>query len=248
MKTKPPDQITKANQDAWTTGRYAAWEAAFGGAQAEAQRIKSDPKHILRRIAPYLEPFQGKRICNIQGSHGRIAVALAVLGAKVQVIDFSEENRRFATALAKAAGVSIDYAVCDVMEAEQLDLPHKFDALVLELGILHYHRDLEKFFSVMRTLSDTGGTLFLNEFHPLQRKLFWPSGPRNYFSNEIIKADVPNPDHAGASLVECQYRFWTMGEVLNAVIKGGFRITRLDEHPDWDDNTIPGTFTLIAQA
>jgi len=181
MKPKPPDQKTKANQDAWNTGRYAAWEAAFGGAQAEAQRIKSDPEHILRRIAPF-------------------------------------------------------------------DLPHKFDALVLELGILHYHRDLEKFFSVMRTLSDTGGTLFLNEFHPVQRKLFWPSGPQNYFSNEIIKADVPNPDQAGASLGECQYRFWTMGEVLNAVIKSGFRITRLDEHLDWDDNTIPGTFTLIAQA
>lgn len=238
--------LTEINRKAWNASRYDAWVAAFGGVDIEARRIVANPEHPLRRILPYLGALEGKQICNVQGSHGRVAVALAVLGAKVQVIDFSEENRRFATEMAEAANVSIDYAVCDILEAGNLDLPHKFDSLVLELGILHYHEDLEQFFTVMRGLVKDGGVLFLNEFHPVQRKLFWTNGPQDYFSDTLIEADVPNPDVDGESLGKCQYRFWTMGEVLTAVIKSGFTIVRLDEHPDWSNSAIPGTFTLFA--
>ena len=117
---------------------------------------------------------------------------------------------------------------------------------MLELGILHYHQDLDLFFAVMRKLAVRGGTLVLNEFHPLQRKLFWTQGPRDYFQTKLTEADVPNPDAAGASLGKCLYRFWTMGEIVTAVIKAGFIVDRLDEHPDWTDSAIPGSVTLLA--
>ena len=246
MTTSAAKEVTETNRRAWSVQRFDAWISAFGSAEAEAERIIAEPERIIRRISPYLGKVAGKRICNVQGSHGRIAVALARLGADVQVIDFSEENRRFARDLAAAAGVSIDYAVCDVMEAGRLGLPHGFDALVLELGILHYHQDLDRFFAVMRKLTADDGILVLNEFHPVQRKLFWTEGPRNYFHNGLIEADVPNPDVAAASLGKCLYRFWTMGDILTAAIKAGFTIARLDEHPDWTDPTIPGSFTMVA--
>jgi hypothetical protein len=73
-------------------------------------------------------------------------------------------------------------------------------------------------------------------------------GPRDYFQTQLLEADVPNPDIAGASLGRCLYRFWTMAEILTSVIKAGFTIARLDEHPDWTDSTIPGSFTLLAYA
>jgi SAM-dependent methyltransferase len=173
-------------------------------------------------------------------------VALARLGAEVFVVDFSDENRRFALGLAAAANVTIDYALCDIMDAGNLGRNHNFDVLVLELGILHYHQDLDRFFAVMRQLAASGGMLLLNEFHPVQRKLFWTDGPRNYFQTDLIEADVPNPDVTGARLGKCLYRFWTMGDILTAAIKAGFTIARLDEHPDWTDPTIPGSFTLLA--
>lgn len=248
MPTDTTRNLTEKNRKAWNNSRYDVWVTAFDGVGVEAQRIVSNPEHPIRRISPYLGALEGKRICSVQGSHGRVAVALAVLGAKVHVIDFSEENRRFATDLAKAANVSIDYTVCDILEADSLDLPHKFDALVLELGILHYHQDIERFFTVMRNLVKDSGLLFLNEFHPVQRKLFWACGPQNYFSNKLVEADVPNPDAEGASLGKCQYRFWTMGQVITAVINNGFTIVRFDEHPDWSNSAIPGTFTLLAHA
>lgn len=248
MATDQTDEITKANQRAWNAGRFDVWLSAFGSIEAEAARIVADPRHVLRRILPYLGKVAGQRICNVQGSHGRLAVALARLGASVTVIDFSEENRRFALGLAEAAGVAIDYALCDVMEASSLGRAHEFDVLVLELGILHYHQDLDGFFEVMRELAASGCTLLLNEFHPVQRKLFWPSGPHDYFHTELVEADVPSPETDGASLGKCRYRFWTMAEVLTAIIKAGFTLEQLEEHPDWSDATIPGSFTLLARA
>lgn len=239
---------TEANRRAWNAQRFDAWMSAFGSAEAEAARIIANPEHVIRRLFPYLGDVAGKRVCNVQGSHGRIAVALARLGAKVQVIDFSEENRRFALGLAAAADVSIDYAVCDIMEAGSLGLAHRFDALVLELGILHYHQDLNSFFAVMRKLTTDGGILLLNEFHPVQRKLFWAEGPRHYFQSDLVEADVPNPNGAEVRLGTCQYRFWTMGDIITAVVNAGFKIAKLDEHPDWMDPTIPGSFTLLGHA
>ncbi|MDR6665597.1 hypothetical protein J2X71_001855 [Rhizobium sp. 1399] len=32
---------------------------------------------------------------------------------------------------------------------------------------------------------------------------------------------------------------------MTAVVKAGFRVATLDEHPDWVDPTIPGSFTLM---
>lgn len=248
MATDASDKVTEMNRLAWNAQRFDAWLSAFGSPEDEAAKIIAEPERILRRLSPYLGEVAGKRICNVQGSHGRIAVALARLGAEVVVIDFSEENRRFALGLAKAAGVEIDYALCDIMEAGSLDRAHSFDVLVLELGILHYHQDLDRFLTVMRKLAADGGMLVLNEFHPVQRKLFWTEGPHDYFETDLIEADVPNPDVAGASLGRCLYRFWTMGDILTAVIQAGFTIARLDEHPDWTDSTIPGSFTLVAHA
>jgi len=247
----PPDRSktgTEANRQAWNAQRYEAWSTAYGGPVVEAARIVADPARPIRRLIPYIGDVSGKRVCHVQGSHGRIAAALALLGAEVRVIDFSDANRRFALDLAAAAGVTIDYAVCDIMDAGELALPHGFDVLVLEMGVLHYHQNLARFFTVLRRLAEEGGLLVLNEFHPVQRKLYWPDGPHDYFHDGLVEADVPNPDAAGASLGRCQYRFWTMAEALTAVIDAGFAISKLDEHPDWSDPTNPGSFTLVAQA
>ena len=112
--------VTDANRRAWNAQRYEAWLSAFESPKAEAARIIADPERILRRLSPYLGQVADKRIRNVQGSHGRVAVALAALRAEVMVIDFSAENRRFALELAAAAEVTVDYAVCDVLKAADL--------------------------------------------------------------------------------------------------------------------------------
>jgi hypothetical protein len=100
----------------------------------------------------------------------------------------------------------------------------------------------------MRQLAAEGAALILNEFHPVQRKLYWAEGPHDYFQTALIEADVPNPDRSEASLGRCLYRFWTMAEILTAIIGAGFSIERVEEQPDWTDPSIPGSFTVLARA
>ncbi|NKB53037.1 MAG: SAM-dependent methyltransferase [Rhizobiaceae bacterium] len=248
MAEDPIDDITEFNRRSWNASRYSAWKSRFGSAEAEAARIAGNPKRVLRRLSPHIGEVIGKRICHVQGSHGRIAVALSLLGAKAVVIDFSEQNRRFALDLAAAAGVTIDYILSDFMDAGNNDQVGRFDLLILELGVLHYHQDLDGFFTVARELATDDCVLILNEFHPVQRKLFWNEGPRDYFETKLVEADVPNPDPTKTSLGKCRYRFWTLGDIVTAVVHAGFTIVKLDEHPDLADSTIPGSFTLVARA
>ncbi len=239
-------KATDQNQLAWEESRYDAWCHAYGTPEVAARGIVNDPKHVLRRLYPHLGKLEGGRICNIQGSHGRVAVALALLGGTVDVIDFSKPNQKYAAQLAQAAGVSISYHVCDVMQSGHLGLDALSDLLVMEFGIVHYHQDLEAFFTLVRRLAKSGGRLILNEFHPIQRKLHWHPELDDYFQSELIVADVPSP--TGRHLGHCQYRFWTLGEIVSAAISAGFSIKHLEEFPDRDNPKIPGTFTLVAEA
>jgi len=240
------DPVVEQNRAAWNAQRYAAWVQADGPPAEEAARLVADPRRKLRRLLPHMSEVSGKRVLSVQGSNGRAAVAFALLGADVTVVDFAEENRRYALELAAAAGVAIDYRVADAMEADRLGLA-PFDWVTMELGILHYHRDIGRFFAVMAALTRPGGGLVVNEFHPVERKLF--QGPsRDYFDEGLIVGDVPNPVPGGPSLGQCAYRLWTLGEIVTAVIHAGFRLQALEETPGWmAEPTIPGLFTLVAE-
>jgi SAM-dependent methyltransferase len=240
MTDTAPD--TERNREAWNAGRYDLWVAAVGTPAEEAARIRANPAHIARRIAPHLGALTGLRVCQLQGSHGRIATGLALMGAKPTVIDFADENAQYARELAAAAGVDIDYHVSDVMQAPALRLA-PFDALILELGVFHYHQDLRAFFDVVAGLTRAGGRLVIAEFHPVRQKLF--HAPRDYFRTTLIEGAAPSPVPGGPPLGPCIYRHWTLAEIVQTTIDVGFRIDTFQEHPDWDDPTIPGTFTLV---
>lgn len=241
------DAVLDRNRAAWNVRRYESWVAAYGAPEAEARTLVADPAHKLRRLQPHLGDVAGQRICNVQGSHGRVAVALALLGAEATVVDFAEENRRYALELAAAAGVAIDYRLCDVIEAGSLGLNGSFDWVVMELGILHYHQDLARFFAVMRALVRPGGRLLLHDFHPVRQKVRLSASP-DYFSSEPVMSPVPDPTGQGRGLGQCLLRFWTLAEIVNASLDAGFRLDRLEEHPDWDVADQPGLFTLLATA
>ena len=34
--------------------------------------------------------------------------------------------------------------------------------------------------------------------------------------------------------------------VINGIIRSGFRLTRFDEHPAWENDRLPGEFTAVA--
>ena len=241
------DAAVEGNRNAWNAQRYDVWVAAYGPPEAEARVLVADPAHKLRRFQPHLGDVAGQRICSIQGSSGRVAVALALLGADATVIDFAEENRRYALELAAAAGVRIDYRLGDVIEAGSLGLNLSFDWVVMELGILHYHQDLERFFQVMRGLTRRGGRLLVHEYHPVRQKMRGRASP-DYFASEPVIGGVPDPAGKVRDLGQTVLRLWTLAEIVNATLNADFRLDRLEEHPDWEVANEPGLFTLLATA
>lgn len=80
------------------------------------------------------------------GSNGVKAVAMAILGATVKVVDFSQENATFANELANGSDVSIEYIVSDVLSLPSEHESGNQDLILMELGVLHYLIDLQPLF------------------------------------------------------------------------------------------------------
>lgn len=242
------------NKKAWEYDAYDFWVKQVGAPADRAKKIVADPVGELKRFGGYFDTFSGIRIANICGSCGKKAVPLAVLGAAVTVFDISEDNRRYALELAEAAGVSIDFQVCDVLEVDLEKYGEYFDIVFMEGGVLHYFHDIRQFMGLMFDLLKTGGKMICSDFHPFNKivdtlDLQQPTMP--YFSTKIFEGEMAHARFYGEEIrrqfPKCSYRKYTVSEIINAVIGAGFTLQKFDEHPSWTDPDVPGEFTAIAE-
>lgn len=254
--------MQRENLEAWNKETYEAWVNRFGSAEAYAQKLKQQPDPLLSSLLPYMGEVSQKRIFNIMGSNGNKAVALSLKGAQVTVVDFSEGNRAYAEDLARAAGVSIDYLVSDVMAMPETYLNHTYDLCFAEMGILHYFTDLQPFFRVLKETLKTGGKLILRDFHPISTKLIVSRGSTakvrkhkvegDYFAKDLIETEAAYSKYVDGESAKVYLRQWTLGEIVTAVAVSGFRLDCLVEEPnrssDVFDKGIPKTFTLVAKS
>ncbi|MDR0897455.1 MAG: class I SAM-dependent methyltransferase [Oscillospiraceae bacterium] len=238
------------NKAAWQHRAYEYFVRTYGEPAEEAARIRSDPMHTLRLHRPYLPDISGLRIANPCGSHGRIATALALLGAKVTIFDISAENRRYAMALSAAAGVSIEYIVGDFCSLDRNAHAGAFDLVLAELGILHYFHDIDRFMETVAMLLRDKGTFLLSDFHPLRKALSIPETGGDYFDQAIHESPVAYQrffaDDEQAAFPSCSLRYYTLSDILNATLRAGLTLRAFDEHPDWDDKKLPGYYHLVA--
>lgn len=245
---------TLQNKRAWEYDAYAFWVRQMGAPAEAARRILSDPVRALRRYAGCFDTIEGIRVANICGSCGKKAVPLAALGAAVSVFDISEDNRRYALELAQAAGVQLDYQVCDVMEINLERYGGCFDAVFMEGGVLHYFHDIGQFMGMMHSLLKPGGKLICSDFHPLTKimdALGLQQPAMSYFSADVFEGEMAHarfyPEEIRRQFPKCSYRKYTLSEIINAVIGVGFVLERFDEHPAWERPELPGEFTILAR-
>ena len=158
------------NRQAWNYRAYEAWHRLGGSPEEAANKIRQNPHYPLREYEQHLGDVANKRIANLLGSHGRRAVALSLLGARVTVVDISEENCRYAMEFAQASGVELDYIVSDVMEWDCSPHLDTFDIVLMELGLLHYFVDLNPLTGLIHRILKPGGKFVLHEYHPVNKK------------------------------------------------------------------------------
>ena len=229
------------NKRAWEYNAYEFWVEHIGTPAERAKETRENPIKQLKRYSAYFDTYKGVKIANICGSCGKKAVPLALLGADVTVFDISEDNKRYASELAEAAGTRINYEVCDVLEIDE-KYYDRFDVVFMEGGVLHYFHDINEF---MR--------MICSDFHPFTKisdilNLEQPA--MSYFSTEIFEGEMAHArffgDEIRSKMPKCSYRKYTVSEIINAVIDSGFVLKRFDEHPAWTNENLPGEFTVLA--
>ena len=260
-------QLSTRNEKSWNAAAYEAWTNRHGAPADYAKKLMADPMREVNHYLPYIQSPKGKRIINLLGSKGNKAVALALLGADVTVVDISASNAKYANELAEAAGVSIQYVVSDVLNVQ---LSESFDIVLLELGVLHYFLDLKPLFQKIATLLKGNGMLILRDYHPVYTKLLGVDHPSfrangNYFDEELIEDDVAYSilltEAQKESLPKTTIRRWTLGEIITTLAEERFKIEKLaEEHgahqrwvfpstaPEGIEERVPGLYTLIATA
>ena len=240
------------NKKAWEYSAYDFWVEHEGRPEERAKKDAEDPVRMLRKFAKYFDSFEGVRVANICGSCGKKAVPLAMLGADLTVFDISEDNKRYATETAKAAGVPLNYEVCDIVEIDLNKYSEYFDVAFMEGGILHYFHDIDEFMKMMHSILKPGGKIICSDFHPFNKiydglKLEQPT--MSYFSTDIFESEMAHArfyeDEIRKAMPKCKLRKYTVSEIINAMIQNGFRLTRFDEYPAWENENVPGEFAAI---
>lgn len=246
------------NKIAWEYRAYEFWNMRDGQPKEKAIQIKQNPLECLKVHKKYFCSVNDLKIANLCGSNGRKAIPLAIMGAEVTVFDISEENKRYALELARCADVSIDYVVGDIYDIDTQIYGDYFDILYLEGGILHYFGDIRRLISVLYRIAKKGGKLVLSDFHPYRKIVPIGQGGTcslhtkgNYFESDIHTGELAYADQFDKTeqdnFPQCQLRYYTLSEIINAVIQAGFIIKEYIEHPSWKDDRMPGEFTIYAE-
>ncbi|SNS83356.1 Methyltransferase domain-containing protein [Bacillus sp. OK838] len=250
--------FTAENEQAWNQNNYLALVNRYGNPAELASKIKQNPKWRLHPFYKYMGDISGKKITHLMGSNGIKAVAMAILGATVKVVDFSQENATFANELANGSDVSIEYIVSDVLSLPSEPESGNQDLILMELGVLHYLIDLQPLFEKIKSMLKPGGRFVLHEFHPISTKLITSNGKKhkitgNYFAPAIENNEVAfskhMPDEEKGSLSRVVQRKWTIGELITSIGQSGLVIKVLEEEPNHKihDIGLPKTYTLVAE-
>ncbi|RFU62525.1 class I SAM-dependent methyltransferase [Peribacillus glennii] len=251
-------EFKEHNERAWNQNNYQALINRYGRPEEISEKIKQNPIWRLHPFNKYLGDVPGKKVVHLMGSNGVKGTALALLGAQVKVIDFSQENAAFASELAAAAGVSVEYVVSDVLSLPKEHVNGEADIVLMELGVLHYLIDLHPLLDVVKQLLKPGGRFVLHEFHPVSTKLITSTGKKhkvtgNYFDPEIESHTVAFSKHMPGEeqnkLSKVVQRKWTLGELVTSVGQSGLVIKVLEEEPNhkMHDIGLPKTYTLVAE-
>ena len=249
---------TSHNEQAWNQNNYQALVTRYGEPTIIANKIKQNPTWRLHPFYTYMKDLKGKNVLHLLGSNGVKATAMALLGANVTVVDFSQENAKFATEVATEAGVQIDYIVSDVFNINVEQMKGQYDYVLMELGVLHYFITLEPLMKLIRQLLKENGTYILHEFHPISTKLITSTGKKhkvtgNYFDPTLTANTIAfskhMPDGVQEELIQTIQRKWTIGELITSVAQSGLLVTTLEEEPNHKlhDMGLPKTYTLVAK-
>lgn len=234
-------------------------------------RIKGDDFHYGPMIAGeselrLLPPLaSGMKALELGCGEGQNSIWLARKGLHCTAVDVSEAQLRYATADAKAAGVTVDFRHCSI---EAFDAaPETFDLVSSSHAFEFLQDPFSELVRLTRCLK-RGGHFVLSTVHPVYNgdwvsleeesgSEIWGRFIVSYFHPQDDIREQPSG--SGSPIAS---KAWPVSAWFNAFRSAGLHVTRLEEPPavvepayesdDWRDaldevSAVPSTLILVGQ-
>lgn len=253
--------------DEYARTNLESWESLVpihtGEQGYDRRRFVDDPaalSDVVAFDAPHLGDLSGQRVLHLQCHIGTDTLSLARLGGEVTGVDFSPSALAAARELADRAGPAVRYVESTVDDVPSV-LPETFDLLYTGVGALNWLPSARRWAAIVATMLRPGGRLYLREGHPMLLALD-DERDDHLLVVEHAYFELPEPkrwetpySYIGSDEPVSQpvtYE-WShgIGEVVQAVLDAGLRLTRLEEHRelawrflDWMVPTERGGYVL----
>ena len=210
------------------------------------ERYVSDPAHlsdVVAADAPHLGDLTGLDVVHLQCHLGTDTLSLARLGGRVTGVDFSPAALAVARDLSARSGTPATFVECDVEVADQR-LGRRFDLVYTSVGTITWLPSIAGWAEVVAGLLRPGGRLYLRDAHPMLLTVDesradgalvithpyferaggqpWTDAATYAGDGEVTAPDTVDFPHG-------------LGEIVQAVLDAGLRLTRLHEGDtlDW---------------
>jgi SAM-dependent methyltransferase len=228
---------------------YDATRRSWNFATRNHNAHKGDQAAFLRDGGDTLFPEElgllggltGRRLVHLQCNSGQDSLCLARRGARVTGVDMSDEAIDFARRLSKESGIAAGFERAEVVTWMH-ETQERFDLAFCSYGVTGWLPDLDAWADGLRRIVAVGGRFVYVEFHPI----FWSVGATrdDYFATEPFVEPVPDyVATSGAALgaavsaasetntVAAHAWQHGLGEIVDALLRHGFRLDRLREYP-----------------
>ncbi|KAJ4148376.1 hypothetical protein LMH87_002850 [Akanthomyces muscarius] len=231
------------------------------------QDFIADPNYlseVARFDIPLLGDISGLRCVHLQCHIGTDTLSLARRGAaSVTGLDFSPasltEARKLAAATHRSGGEKVDFVEASVYAALSVLPSQAFDLVFTGIGALCWIPDVRRWAGVVAGLLRPGGRLFIREAHPMlcalddnvpredgrlvvKHPYFERGGQASVFDEGSTY--VRHEPHEFENTVSAEFSHG-MGEIVQALLDAGLRVTGLAEHQSVPWDAIPGQMEEI---
>ena len=231
-----------------------AWEEAF---ENRCEGWGEDiPDRLKNEIYPFFEPdvinilksydLKDKTVAQFCSNNGRQLLSLVRnSGAKEGFgFDIAENQTEFANKKAKELEINCKFLQMNILDIGE-EYYHKFDLILITIGVLCWFRDLNIFFEKVSKCLTENGLLLINEMHPMVNMFGIPgeggfdvSDPlklqHTYFKKEWMENNgmyyMTKKNYESKTFTSYTHPF---SEIINAMCRAGLKILSMDEF-DYD--------------
>lgn len=235
------DQHYQMNRDAWD--RMASVHARSAMYAPMIEALRAGRSALLPIEQRELPPLRGLRLLHLQCHIGTDTLSMALQGADVTGIDFSEVAISQARRLAADLNLPARFTHSDVYRTRDAVEGH-FDLVFTSYGTICWLHDLEAWARVIADCLKPGGAFYIIDGHPMALALDETSTAAGGF--RLKHAILTRPDQPGIFASDRSYadpdlRFepkpmaeWAhpISEVVNALLRAGLHLEFLNEHPE----------------